>query len=743
HLGPPPPAIPPPARTTSSQPRPQHILERISVRVTDPAGVTLPLKLTGGGGVAEDDYVVFEGKIPVPQLWSPERPHLYTVEAALGDDRHTDRFGFRSFEARDGKFYLNGEPFYMLAALDQDFYPETIYTAPSEEYIRDQMLKAKRLGLNLLRCHIKVCEPAYLKVADEVGMLVWHEIPSWNDFNHFSPRAAERGEQVLREMTERDWNHPSIVIQSVINESWGADLKQPAQRQWLKEAFDRAKQLLAPRGVLVVDNSACCDNFHVKSDIDDFHRYNSIPDYHADFDRWVADFATRPRWSYSPHGDAERTGREPLVVSEFGNWGLPKLPAELPWWFARDFGGREVTRPAGVLERFRQFHFGKLFRDYDALAEATQWHQFRSLKHEIEEIRRHAAIQGYVITEFTDINWEANGLLDMWRNPKAYAADLARIQQPDVIMLRAPKRNYAGGETIELQPLVSHYSGRDLKGAQVVWSGESSVEGSFPVERPAGRAEVSALKAITFAAPRVERPRRETIKIELRAAGGSIVAENSFDLFLFPKPAPASGARLSIHDPGNTLGWRPALAAAGYQVSAGAAGRDHLLLATTLDAAVARHLQSGGRAIILANSKEAFPAGSTFTVAPRAGDLDGNWVTNFNWVRADAAPFREVAFGPLLGFEGAAAVPRFVIQGVPPTAYADDVLSGIFYGWLNHNAALAVRMKAGAGKLVATTYRFDDYGRDPYATRLLDALIRHAAAPDFAPKLEWPGGEMK
>jgi hypothetical protein len=305
----------------------------------------------------------------------------------------------------------------MIAALDQDFYPEGIYTPPSEAFVRDEMLKGKRMGLNMLRCHIKVPDPVYLKVADEVGMLVWYEIPSWNDFNHYSPRAAERGEKILAEMVERDWNHPSIVIQSVINESWGADLKNADQRLWLRATFERAKRLTAPLGRLVTDNSACCGNFHVKSDLDDFHQYYSIPDHSEAWDRWVADFASRPKWSFSPHGDAERTGREPLIVSEFGNWGLPRLPQQLPWWFPRDFNGNKVTRPAGVFERFKEFKFDRLFKDFNALAEESQWHQFISLKHEIEEMRRHASIQGYVITEFTDINWESNGLMDMWRNP--------------------------------------------------------------------------------------------------------------------------------------------------------------------------------------------------------------------------------------------------------------------------------------------------------------------------------------
>ncbi|HKP13147.1 MAG TPA: hypothetical protein VJZ91_13600, partial [Blastocatellia bacterium] len=211
----------------------------LSVRVTAKTDGEVSVAAVLGGNATQDSYPVevivrnprgevefrgrhsglarpygYNGKVRSPQLWSPANPALYTAEVRLngGADVKTERFGLRSFEARDGKLYLNGEPFYMIAALDQDFYPEGIYTPPSEAFVRDEMLKGKRLGLNMLRCHIKVPDPVYLKVADEVGMLVWYEIPSWNDFNHYSPKAAERGEKILAEMVERDWNHPSIVI---------------------------------------------------------------------------------------------------------------------------------------------------------------------------------------------------------------------------------------------------------------------------------------------------------------------------------------------------------------------------------------------------------------------------------------------------------------------------------------------------------------------------------------------------
>ncbi|MFL6274383.1 MAG: glycoside hydrolase family 2 protein [Blastocatellia bacterium] len=719
--------------TSSFMPAAGQNANEVHATVIDPTGKTTTLQVGGGG----EGYLKLRGRVSNPQLWSLDHPNLYTLDIRMPDDHFTDRFGFRTFEARDGKLYLNGEPFYMIAALDQDFYPEGIYTPPSEAFVRDMMLKARRLGLNLLRCHIKVPDPIYLKVADEVGMLVWYEIPSWADFNHYTPQSAERGERTFAEMVERDWNHPSIVIQSVINESWGADLKQENQRRWLRAAYERAKQMTAPLGRLIVDNSACCDNFHIKSDLDDFHQYYSIPDNYDRWDKWVADFASRPKWSFSQHNDAERTGREPLIVSEFGNWGLPRLPKQLPWWFPRDFGGRAVTRPAGLFERFTEFKFDRLYRDFNALAEESQWHQFISLKHEIEEMRRYSAIQGYVITEFTDINWEVNGLMDMWRNPKAYAAELAKIQQPDVILARFAKRNYVSGERIESETLLSHYSGKDLSGAHVQWRSESGMKGQFDISRPVERAGVTALQAITLPSPATSRPRRERLTIEVRGRDGAMIAENSYDLFIYPKAMPAKKAAVIFYDPtGSQPALHRALTAAGYPfVSDASANKQAVMVATKLDDTVRKHFESGGRAIILAGAKDALPANASLKVTPRAGsDLDGNWVTNFNWVNPNAAPFNDLAFSKILGFEATATIPQFIIQGVGGADYG-DVLSGIFYGWLNNNAALAVQAQMGKGLAFVTTYRFNEYGSDPYATHLLDAIIRYTSGPRFAPKL--------
>ena len=695
--------------------------------------------------VGNQQTVRVAGTIPNARPWSPQDPALYNVEVTLEGPvryRRRTRFGFRAFEAREGKLFLNGKPFYMMAALDQDFYPETVHTPTSEEFVRDMMTKAKRLGINVLRCHLKVAHPVYLDVADEVGMLVWTELPSWSDCwfpsDHFSMMAAIRAEKMFHEILIRDWNHPCIVIQTIINESWGINLKNPAQRAWLIEMFDRIKALLAPLGRLVIDNSACEGNFHLKTDLEDFHQYYSMPDQVAKWDAWLAELASRPPWTFSPFGDEQRTGNEPIIVSEFGNWGLPKLPNELPWWFEVSFGGREVTRPAGVLERFHSYGFDKLFGTFNQLAEATQWHQYISLKHEIESIRSYEAIQGYVITGITDVHWEVNGLLDMWRNEKVYARYLSQLQQPDLLFCNLPQHSFYAGERVEIGTILSHYSDRDFRGARVRWSTSSGASGTFSVAEDVRPGTVVKLETISFKLPVVTKPTIETLDLEVRLSDGQRWTENSYSLSVFPAPLAVRGVTVNVSDGGQTFkALADQLRRAGYEVvdetSAGT-----ILVSAAYDPAVVVHLARGGRALLLVDSEEALPPEIGIRAKVRAGsELDGRWFSNFNWIRTDREPFSAVGFTPILGFESEKVVPRYVLQGIPAAQFG-DVLSGVTYGWLNLNSALAMQLRSESGRFLVTTFRFDEYGVNPYATHLLDALLRYVGRDAFDPTAELP-----
>jgi hypothetical protein len=677
----------------------------------------------------------FSAKIAPFDAWSPFSPALYTLHAWLSSgDSESWRFGFRTFETRDGKFYLNGRPIYLRGALDQDFYPETAYTPPSLDYIKEEMRRAKALGLNLLRCHIKVPDPRYLEAADEVGILVWYEIPNWDKLTPNSQRGALA---TYRGMVERDWNHPSIVITSILNESWGANLKEAADRQWLKLAYQEAKKIVP--GWLVDDNSPCCDNFHLATDIADFHQYAAIPDYAANFDRLVDDQARRPGWLFSPYGDAEPKGNEPLVLSEFGNWGLPRVTDNKPWWFSRDFEGRDITLPEGIEQRFSDYHYDSLFPNLDALTDATEWHEYAALKCEIEALRSHPELQGYVITEFTDINWEANGLLDMWRHPKIYADLLSKLQQDDLLVLRVDKRNFTTGEKAQARVFFSHYSPESVSGGSITWQLEgTSVTGSIPLaETPSGSAaEVGKLE---FTVPASSSPVKRTLKAAAIVAGKTI-SENSLDLYFYPLRQPELPPPVSFHDPDGRLRRLVIeMRARNYLAPTGAEALP-VTIASSFDDQVKKTLAAGGRVILIASDQQTLAPG--IEIVPRsAGSFDGNWISDFLWVRKDHPPFSAIGFDALTGFESQAATPAAVVTGIPPQNF-NDVLAGAFYGWVHANVGTLVQAKCGKGILLICTYSLPTtYGSDPYGTYLLDATVNYivtGATPTFEISLSAP-----
>ena len=416
--------------------------------------------------------------IPDPVAWDIGVPALYRAEARLIDGDATDadavsaRFGMRDVGTAGGHVTINGRPTYLLGALDQDYYPTTRSSPPSRAFLDEQLVRARELGLNLLRCHITVPDEAYLDAADEAGMLVWCELPNWA---RFSPDTGASGLATLDGMVAALGNHPSVIAWTIINEDWGTDLRHEAEhRAWLASAYDRLRASDPTR--LIIDNSACgpigAENFHVRSDLADFHVYHLTPDHSEAWRDRIADFATRPRWLWSAAGDAQDRGDEPLVLSEFGSWGLPDPRAFIqddgaePWWFGT---GPFAGRPGGLAERARLSGLDAMFGGVPGVVRATQEHQWEALRFEIAELRRHTSIAGYVITEFSDIYWEANGLLDMARRPKSFHARFGAINAPTVVLGYLERRDVVAGAPMDIQVAVSSWDGRELDGGRVRW----------------------------------------------------------------------------------------------------------------------------------------------------------------------------------------------------------------------------------------------------------------------------------
>lgn len=687
-------------------------------------------------------------RIAAPRPWSPNDPALYRLvlelrQASRVTDAVADSFGFRSFETRDGRFYLNGEPFYLRGALDQDYYPDGICTPPSLEFLEDQARKAKQLGLNLLRCHIKVPDPRYYDVADRFGLLVWTEIPN---VQSFSDRSAERLLDTMRGILRRDGNHPSIVIWTLINEDWGTRLADSAdQRDWLKRAYRWLKAEDPTR--LVVDNSACIPNFHVESDIDDYHYYAAVPEMAGEWSDWVRSFAGRPGWTYSPNGDAVRRGDEPLVVSEFGVWGLPD-PAKLlkdgrePFWFetGMEWGRSEgVAYPHGVRDRYTNYRLDTVFPSFDTFIEATQWHQFNALKFEIEEMRRHASIQGYVITELTDVHWEANGLMDLERNPRAYHDRFHEVNADIVILAQCPRHSAWSGESVAVGLEIAT-GGRVIDGdAELRWS----IDGRDGPPLPVGAADaatVRALPPITLQAPETVTGTVATIAFSL-VRNGAVLARNRIDLPVYARrPAP----RIAVHAPDADVA--EFLAGLGYRLAG--ADEAEVRVVRTLSAKDVEAMRHGARFVVLADSAPLpfgnlrsdepgwnYPGGGDrgqatpqIAVVEREGTIwKGNWITGFSWVKR-TGPFARMPGGPLIDMSFAGVVPSRVLTGFRIVELGSLVQAGLVSGWIHKPGALIGKRHVGRGLAVATTFGLlrAAPGADPVAATLLDGLIESA-----------------
>jgi hypothetical protein len=713
-------------------------------------------------------HYVLSVTVPNVKLWTPETPNLYTAVVTLrgdaGEDAQYVRFGFREIAIRDGQLLLNGEPIFLRAALDQDMYPETIYSVPSEAFMRDEFAKAKELGLNCLRCHIKPPDPMYLNLADEMGLLVWAEIPSWRTFvvkftihhDAFNVNAdiKARVKQTLTEMIRRDFNHPSLVIWTIVNEDWGTALELSADdRAWIMEMVETCKRLDSTR--LVVDNSACMNgwgpNIHVKSDIDDFHVYTNIPDQAAFFTSFIEQFSTRPTWTYSNHGDAQRTGHEPLILSEFGNWGLPSIKALSdaqgnppdwfklgPWWSGWD---GEPGWPKGALERFERLGLSVIWTDYEAFATASQWHQYNAMKVEIEVMRRQPALKGYVITELSDIYWESNGLLDFNRGEKAYHQAFGEINAADVVVPQLARYATWDDQAIPVRLHASHYSEKAWDGVQIaVKIGEQSENHAVPAIKRGAVADVG-LTQWQFAA--MEKATMKRVDLALQDGQGSTLATNNVEVMVLPATSRqathqgkvvvrtatspfAIGARAE-----SALG--SAIAALGYSVTSDLSS-ETLLITDAPNRDTISWVREGGSMLYLCNDVSPF-----FWVQGRGGIYGGSWITSFSWLRPNI--FKRLAVTNPLSLPFGAVAATGVICGLPvdDVTYHEDFLAGQISGWVQLPAIHTVQFRVGRGKVLMTTANLASTiggnAADPVAVAMFHDLVDYLASPECQPKL--------
>jgi hypothetical protein len=210
-------------------------------------------------------------------LWSPDDPYLYDLDVKLVDGRSTDRisgyFGMREIAVKKvggyQKLVLNNKPIFSLATLDQGFWPDGLYTAPSDEALAFDLKAHKKLGFNAVRKHIKVEPARWFYHADKLGLLVWQDFVSGNITNETGQKAfVDQGMEAMRQHHDS----PAVIGNIVFNEGWG---------EWNREETGRIAEAVKeadPSRVVNTHSGVNCCNSKGDSgtgDIIDHHDYNN------------------------------------------------------------------------------------------------------------------------------------------------------------------------------------------------------------------------------------------------------------------------------------------------------------------------------------------------------------------------------------------------------------------------------------------------------------------------------------
>ena len=314
-------------------------------------------------------------------LWEVGNGRLYDLVLTYGDDTVKSYFGLRNIALDGYKFMLNDKCVFQRTVLDQGYYPDGIYTAPTEETMINDIKLSLSAGFNGARLHEKIFESRFLYHCDRMGYIVWGEHANWG-FDHTRIELLPTLLREWEEAIERDFNHPSIIGWCPFNETW--DIGNKPQNDEMIEMIYKTTKLLDPTRPCI-DTSG---NFHVLTDIFDFHDYEQdVEKFKKMCDDLMYKGILNDQVSRNPKiCDRQKYNGEVSFCSEYGGIKWNTENNDQSWGY-----GDAPKTEEEFIER------------YKGLTEA---------------LLRNTKIIGFCYTQLYDVEQECNGLYTYERKPK-------------------------------------------------------------------------------------------------------------------------------------------------------------------------------------------------------------------------------------------------------------------------------------------------------------------------------------
>ncbi len=271
-------------------------------------------RLVGSFEKTAAGFVSGDIKLSETHLWEVGCGRLYDLKITFGGDEISSYFGLRDIRIDGYKVLINGKSVFQRLVLDQGFYADGIYTAPSDEALEKDIRLSLAVGFNGARLHQKVFEPRFLYHCDRLGYIVWGEFGNWG-LDYSRDGALEAMLPQWCESVARDFNHPAIVGWCPFNETWDRDGRKQND-ELLRIIYRVTKQLDETRPC--IDTSG---NFHVETDIFDVHDYEQkVEIFKGNYDRLMTEGVL---FEHFPDRQ-EYDGKKPAFVSEYGGiqWSL-------------------------------------------------------------------------------------------------------------------------------------------------------------------------------------------------------------------------------------------------------------------------------------------------------------------------------------------------------------------------------------------------------------------------------------